>query len=61
MANGCTHMHFCFEPSCGRPFVCEFPECIELAETYQRTCDKCSYIYGWRQKQDNSQNDWSAL
>lgn len=58
MSNACTHLHNCVE--CHKEYPCDFPECISLAG-FQRLCQLCSYLYGWRQKQDRESNDWSAL
>lgn len=58
MANQIAHLHECFE--CNRTHTCEHPECATLLGR-QRLCIRCSYIYGWRQKQDRGQDDWSAL
>ena len=54
MANTCQHEHLCFE--CGKPHMCDFPECIEL-RGLQRLCQRCSYLYGWAQSKDKKQND----
>jgi hypothetical protein len=59
MANGCDHTHSCFE--CRKLYVCWSPECMTLPGP-QGLCVRCSYNYGWKQKQERAtQDDWSVL
>lgn len=58
MSNLCGHEHFCV--NCGQPYLCDHPECMTLPGL-QGACQRCSYLYGWRQKQEEAFNDWSAL
>lgn len=57
--NGVKHEHICVE--CSKPHVCWNPECMHLPGK-QLLCPRCSYLYGWKQKHERSQqDDWSAL
>jgi len=58
MANACSHNHHCCR--CSKAYLCQSPECMTLTG-YQLLCDRCGYLYGWRQRQDRDLNDWSAL
>jgi hypothetical protein len=56
MANQCSHLHRCFEPSCNKVYTCDYPECQTL-EGKQRLCARCSYLYGWRQNLERKSGD----